>query len=64
MAATTCNNFDSTFVIIDNVECVDICLCVDRSGSMMNMFKKTIEGIRKFIKEQKETAKNQELKPF
>lgn len=64
MTSSSGNTFDSTFVIVDNVECVDICLCVDRSGSMMNMFNKTIEGIRKFIKEQKETAKESGIETF
>lgn len=35
---------------------VDISICIDRSASMMKMYKETISGVNKFIEEQKNTA--------
>lgn len=35
---------------------IDICLLIDRSGSMGNIFKETVEGTNNFIKEQTDMA--------
>ena len=51
-----------TFVIVNKdgddamPNAVDICLIVDRSGSMNSMVKETYLGVENFVKDQKETA--------
>ena len=53
---------DETFVIVDKngsdemPNKVDICLLVDRSGSMNSMIEETFLGVKNFVKDQKETA--------
>ena len=58
------NDNDSTFIMVHPTICVDICLCVDCSGSMTRMFKETVKGVKGFIKEQQDTAKETEIDTY
>ena len=60
----TSDDFDSTFVLVNPITRVDICLCIDCSGSMIKMYKETISGVNDFINQQKKTANETKIETY